>query len=422
MTKAVPAKQELALLYGTDTATLARQTRRWGSLIEEYQRRFGDTGIRRFSAPGRTEIGGNHTDHNHGKVLAAAINLDSIAVAASSSDQRITVYSEGYSAPFVVGLEDLSVVPAEQGTTAALIRGIAARFLQLGRTIGGFQACIATDVPVGSGLSSSASVEVLLGTILNSLYNEARIAAQEIAIIGQHAENVYFGKPCGLMDQIASAVGGIVKIDFAEPQSPCVEKVGFDFAGAGYNLLVVDTGGSHEDLTEDYASIPREMRRVAAHFGREVCREISEAEILNRVAELRAGAGDRAILRALHFLQENRRVDLQVQALQNRDMKGFLELIGESGNSSFRWLQNCISNRAVSEQGIPLALALAEGFIRKGEGACRVHGGGFAGTILVFLLQARVDEFRAFMESVFGSGCVKILMVRSQGCCEVSAG
>jgi galactokinase len=419
MTKAVPSARQLALFYGTDPSTLARQTQRWGSLVEEYQRRFGDADIRRFSAPGRTEIGGNHTDHNHGKVLAAAINLDSIAVAAPSSDQQITVYSEGYGAPFMVGLEDLSVVPAEQGTTAALIRGIAARFLQLGHAIGGFQACIASDVPVGSGLSSSASVEVLLGTILNSLYNEARIAAQEIAIIGQHAENVYFGKPCGLMDQIASAMGGIVRIDFAEPKSPLVEKVDFDFAGAGYNLLVVDTGGSHADLTEDYASIPREMRRVAAQLGREVCRQISEGEVFSSIAELRAGAGDRAILRALHFLQENRRVDLQVQALQNRDMKGFLQLIGESGNSSFRWLQNCVSNRAVFEQGIPLALALTEGFIGIGAGACRVHGGGFAGTILVFLPQARVDEFRALMESVFGSGCVKILMVRSQGSGEV---
>jgi galactokinase len=419
MMKGIPAAHQMALLYGTDTAILARQTQRWGNLVEEYQRRFGEADIRRFSAPGRTEIGGNHTDHNHGKVLAAAINLDSIAVAAPSSDQRITVYSEGYGTPFVVGLEDLSVVPAEQGTTAALIRGIAARFLQLGYAVGGFQACIASDVPVGSGLSSSASIEVLLGTILNVLYNEARIVAQEIAIIGQHAENVYFGKPCGLMDQIASAVGGIVKIDFAEPESPRVEKIDFNFAVAGYNLLVVDTGGSHADLTEDYASIPREMRRVAACFGREVCRQISEPEIFSHVAELRAGAGDRAILRALHFLQENRRVDLQVQALQNRDMKGFLRLIAESGLSSFRWLQNCVSNRAVSEQGIPLALALAEGFIGKGEGACRVHGGGFAGTILVFLPSARIEEFRALMESVFGSGCVKILMVRSQGCCEV---
>jgi galactokinase len=419
MTAAVPAPQQLCLLYGTGTAALARQQRRWRGLAEEYHRRFGEADLRMFSAPGRTEIGGNHTDHNHGIVLAAAIDLDSIAVAAPSSDQRITVHSEGYGAPFVVGLEDLSAVPAEQGTTAALIRGIAARFVQLGHAIGGFQACIAGDVPVGSGLSSSASIEVLLGTILNALFNESGIAAQEIAIIGQHAENVYFGKPCGLMDQIASAVGGIVKIDFAEPKSPRVEKVDFDFAAAGYNLLVIDTGGSHADLTEDYAAIPREMRRVAAQFGREVCREISEPELFSRIAELRAGAGDRAILRALHFLQENRRVDLQVEALQQKDIKGFLRLIEESGNSSFRWLQNCVSNRAVAEQGIPLALALAEGFTGKGEGACRVHGGGFAGTILVFLPQARVDEFRAFMESVFGSGCVKILRVRSQGSREV---
>jgi galactokinase len=419
MTKEVPAKQQLFLLYGADPATLARQERRWQGLAEEYRRRFDKADLRHFSAPGRTEIGGNHTDHNHGKVLAAAINLDSIAVAAPTSERRITVYSEGYDAPFVVGLEALSLVPTERGTTAALVRGIAARFLQLGHAIGGLQACIASDVPVGSGLSSSASIEVLLGTVLNALYNEARVGAQEIAIIGQHAENVYFGKPCGLMDQVASAVGGIVKIDFAEPESPCVEKVDFDFAAAGYHLLVVNTGGSHADLAEDYAAIPREMRRVAAQFGREVCRQLSEPELVGRVAELRSGAGDRAILRALHFLQENHRVDLQVQALKNRDMREFLRLVGESGNSSFRWLQNCISGHAVAEQGIPLALALTEGFIGKGEGACRVHGGGFAGTILTFLPAVRIDEYRAFMESVFGSGCVKILRVRSQGCCEV---
>jgi len=415
----VPATQRLSLLYGTDAAARVRQERRWRGLAEEYRRRFGQVDLRCFSAPGRTEIGGNHTDHNHGKVLAAAINLDSIAVAAPVSERRIAIYSEGYDAPFAVGLEDLSAVPAEKGTTTALIRGIAARLRQRGHAVGGFRACIAGDVPVGSGLSSSASIEVLLGTILNALYNQARIDAKEIAIIGQYAENVYFGKPCGLMDQIASAVGGIVKIDFAEPESPRVEKIDFDFAAAGYHMLVVDTGGSHADLTEDYAAIPREMRQVAAQFGREVCRPLSEPELVGRIAELRTGAGDRAILRALHFLRENHRVDLQVQALQNRDMKEFLRLIRESGISSFRWLQNCVSGHAAREQGIPLALALTEGFIGEGDGACRVHGGGFAGTILAFLPAGRADEFRDLMEPAFGSGCVKTLRVRSQGCCEV---
>jgi galactokinase len=274
---------------------------------------------------------------------------------------------------------------------------------------------------VGSGLSSSASIEILIATILNALRNGGRIEAKQIALIGQYAENVYFGKPSGLMDQIVCATGGIVRIDFNEPGCPLVEKIDFDFAAAGYSLLVVDTGGSHADLTEEYASIPREMKSVAAQFGRQVCRQISEQEVLSRLAELRASVGDRAVLRALHFLHENQRVDLQAEALRKRDMGGFLRLVRESGSSSFRWLQNCATPRAAKEQGIPLALALAEEFIGRHEGACRVHGGGFAGTILAFLPRARVGEFRSLMESVFGLGCVRVLRVRPQGSMEIPA-
>jgi galactokinase len=392
---------------------------RWQGLVDEHRRRFGESEVHLFSAPGRTEIGGNHTDHNHGKVLAAAIDLDAIATAAASSEERMTVFSSDYGRPFVVTLDELAAVPAERGTTAALIRGIASRFRQVGHAIGGFCACVASNVPVGSGLSSSASIEMLIATIFNALYNGGRIEPKQIAVIGQYAENVYFGKPCGLMDQIVCAMGGIVSIDFNDPSTPLVEKIEFDFTAAGYSLLVVNTGGSHADLTEDYASIPREMKSVAAQFGRQVCRQISEQELLSRLTELRASVGDRAILRALHFLHENHRVDLQAEALRKRDMQGFLQLVGESGSSSFRWLQNCFTPRAVTEQGIPLALALAEEFIRRYEGACRVHGGGFAGTILVFLPRARVEEFRLLMESVFGSGCVKVLRVRSQGSIEI---
>lgn len=417
-----PPAQSLVELYDPDRATLARQVQRWQDLVDEHRRRFGELDVRLFSTPGRTEIGGNHTDHNHGKVLAAAIDLDSIAAAAASSEEQITVFSSGYGQPFVVTLDNLAAVPAERGTTAALIRGIASRFRQAGYAIGGFRACVASDVPVGSGLSSSASIEMLIATILNAFYNGGRVEPKQIAVIGQYAENVYFGKPSGLMDQIVCAMGGIVSIDFNDPGSPLVEKIDFDFAAAGYSLLVVDTGGSHADLTEDYASIPREMKSVAAQFRRQVCRQISEHELLSRLAELRSSVGDRAILRALHFLHENRRVDLQAEALRKRDMQGFLRLVGESGSSSFRWLQNCFTPHAVREQGIPLALALAEEFIRRYEGACRVHGGGFAGTILVFLPRARVEEFRSLMESVFGSGCVKVLRVRPQGSMEIPAG
>jgi galactokinase len=410
-----PLAQSLVELYGPGRATLARHVQRWQGLVDEHRRRFGESEVHLFSAPGRTEIGGNHTDHNHGKVLAAAIDLDSIAAAAPTSEERITVFSDGYPQPFVVTLDELAAIPAERGTTAALIRGIASRFRQVGYAIGGFRACVASDVPVGSGLSSSASIEMLIATVFNALYNGGRAEPKQIAGIGQYAENVYFGKPCGLMDQIVCAMGGIVSIDFNDPDSPLVERIDFDFTAAGYSLLVVNTGGNHADLTEEYASIPREMKSVAAQFGRQVCRQISEHELLSRLTDLRSSVGDRAILRALHFLHENHRVDLQAEALRKKDMQGFLRLVGESGSSSFRWLQNCFTPRAVTEQGIPLALALAEEFIRRYEGACRVHGGGFAGTILVFLPRARVEEFRSLMESVFGSGCVKTLRVRPQG-------
>ena len=418
MTNRRPGDDFLARLYGPDAGAIARQQGRWDRLAGQFHDRFGTKEARRFSAPGRTEIGGNHTDHNHGKVLAAGIDLDSIAVAAACEERQITVYSDGYPQPFVVALNGLSAVAAERGTTAALIRGIAARFRDLGHVIGGFCACISSDVPVGSGLSSSASIEVLIATILNQLYNAGQVPPEEIAIIGQYAENEFFGKPCGLMDQIACAVGGIVRIDFEAPRAPRVEKIEFDFSGAGYSLLVVDTGGSHADLTEDYAAIPREMKSVAAVFGRRVCRQVSEEDILGRIAGIRGATGDRAILRALHFVRENRRVDLQVEALRRNDMTGFLRLVAESGDSSYRWLQNCYSTHS-AEQGIPLALALAEAFVRKSGGACRVHGGGFAGTILVLLPHAHTQEFGKLMESALGHGCVRTLRIRPLGSLEI---
>lgn len=419
MTGIAPSPQKLIELYGGEGTNIRRQARRWEELICEFHQRFGDAQPRFFSTPGRTEIGGNHTDHNHGKVLAAAVDLDSIAAATLVAGGVATVYSAGYVQPFVVDVQDLKENPAEKGTTTAFIRGIAAKFKQLGFDAGGFHACIQSDVPVGSGLGSSASIEVLLASIWNQLYNGGRIAANQIAIIGQYAENVYFGKPSGLMDQISCATGGIVKIDFQDPHSPQIEKIDFDFSAAGYSLMVADTGGSHADLTEEYASIPREMRQVAGLFGREVCRQISKDELLGRLGELRKQVGDRAILRALHFLQENRRVDLQADALRTGDMEMFLRLIEESGSSSHRWLQNCLVPCAPKEQGIPLALALAEDFVRRHGGACRVHGGGFAGTILAFLPRAHVESFRYLMESAFGHGCARILQVRTQGSIEL---
>lgn len=413
-------KQQLTRLYGTKNVALARQTQRWERLLAEFRKRFGDADVHLFSAPGRTEIGGNHTDHNHGKVLAASIDLDSITVAAQSVENTITIYSEQYPQPFIVELDTLSALDAERSTTAALIRGIASRVQELGYRIGGFNACVTSDVPIGSGLSSSASIETLIATILNSLFNQNTIEPTTIAQLCQYAENAYFGKPCGLMDQITCAVGGIVKIDFKDPQAPLVEKIEFDFADAGYSILVVDTGGSHADLTEEYAAIPREMKSVAAYFGKEFCREISEQELLSNAARVRSSVGDRPFLRALHFIKENERVDLQVKALLNQDFPAFLRLVQESGNSSFRWLQNVVSELSGTEQGLATALAISEQFINNiGAGACRVHGGGFAGAIQVFLPHEKVSEYQNLMESIFSNGCVRQLNVRAIGAVEL---
>ena len=409
-------RQQLTALYGTAPAALAKQTRRYQILIQEFQQRFQSLPIDLFSAPGRTEIGGNHTDHHRGKVLAASINLDSIAAAAPIADQCITVYSQGYDEPFVIDLNDLEPRGLERWTTPALIRGITARFQQLGYQVGGFKACIASEVMVGSGLSSSAAFEVLIGTILNTFYNENTVAALGLAQIGQYAENVYFGKPCGLMDQIACATGGLVAVDFANPQQPRLEKIDFDFAKANYCLLVVDTGGQHADLTEDYAAIPREMQAVARQFGKNFCREIGRDEILNNIPQLRAQVGDRAVLRALHFFDENERVDREIAALRAGDFTAFLRAVNASGHSSLCWLQNCFTPQKVTEQGITLALALTENFLTaRGEGACRVHGGGFAGTIQVFLPKKFVADYTELMESVFKPGSVQVLSIRPVG-------
>ena len=417
MTDTAELKRALSNVYGKDGKVLKLQLARWKGLLTTWDRAASGEAPSLFSTPGRTEIAGNHTDHNHGKVLAASVNLDSIACAAATADGTITVLSEGYKDPFVVRLDSLRPVVPERGTTSALIRGTAARFRELGHAIGGFRAAVASDVLVGSGLSSSASIEVLIGTILSSFYNRRSVDLLTLAKIGQYAENVYFGKPCGLMDQIACSVGGIVTIDFNDPQRPKVRKVECDFSRAGYSLLVVDTGGNHADLTEDYASIPREMKAVAGRLGKEYCRDITERELLSHMKQLRRKLGDRAVLRALHFLHENERVDRQVSALRRKDFSGFLALVSESGNSSFRWLQNCYSPRTISMQGIPLALAMTERYLKKSgrQGAARVHGGGFAGTIQVFLPKKHVPAYVRLMESVFTPGCVKRLEIRTLG-------
>lgn len=326
------------------------------------------------------------------------------------------LFSEGYAQPFEVDLNRLEQVQEERGTTSALIRGIAFKLSELGYQIGGFNACVASEVLPGSGLSSSASIEVLIGTIFNTLFNDERIPVDELAKIGQFAENRYFGKPCGLMDQLACAVGGIIAIDFKNPFEPVIERVGFDFSEKNYQLLIVDTGGNHADLIDDYASIPAEMKSVARALGAEVCREIEYDQLLHKTKSLREQVGDRALLRSFHFLWENERVVHQVNSLKSGDFQTFLRLVGESGNSSFKWLQNIFSANNIHEQGMTLALALTEQYLDQiGAGACRVHGGGFAGAIQVFLPKGAVAGYTELMESVLGDDSVlllNILMVR----------
>jgi len=412
-------KESFSLIYGSNERVTREQVDRYQNLLNEFKKKFAgidDSDIRLFSTPGRTEISGNHTDHNHGRVIAAAVNLDAIAAVVKVPADNIIVYSKGYEQGFEVNLDELNPLKEEQGTTNALIRGIAARFRELGCQIGGFHACIFCDVLPGSGLSSSAVIEVLIADILNTLYNGRQIAAESLAIIGQYAENNYFNKPCGLMDQLTCAKGGIVTIDFENPQHPLVETVNFDFNRENFSILVVNTGGSHADLTDDYAAIPREMKSVAEALGKKVCREIDYTDVMRNPAKLRASVGDRAILRALHFTAENRRVELQVNALENKDFELFLSYVRESGNSSLRWLQNCYTARNTAEQGITLALALTEKYIEEtGRGACRVHGGGFAGTIQVFLPNPVLGDYIRMIEPVFGKGCVSVLTIRPEG-------
>ena len=401
----------LLRLYGTEGAEKARA--RCEQVMEGFYKTFDRPAEALFSAPGRTEIGGNHTDHQHGCVLAAAVTLDTRAAVAKNADRRIRIQSEGY--PLCeIALDDLTVRPEEINTTAALVRGVAARFQQLGCEVGGFDAYVTSTVLPGSGLSSSAAFEVLTGTIINHLFFAEKATPVEIAQIGQYAENVYFGKPCGLMDQTASSVGNIITIDFADPEHPAVERLDFDFASCGYSLCILDSGADHAELTDEYAAIPREMKQVAAVFGKNVLREVEESEFYARIAEARKACGDRAVLRAIHFFEENRRVLLQVRALQNDNFNAFLHYVTESGRSSQLYLQNVTPLGASAHQDMAFTLALAEKLL-DGHGACRVHGGGFAGTALAFVPKERLQQFREGFEAVMGEGSCHVLAIRAEG-------
>ena len=374
---------------------------------------FGGAPQRYFSAPGRTEIAGNHTDHQRGRVLAAAVNLDTVAAVRLNGTNTIRILSQGY--PLCqVELSELSPVEAEINTTAALIRGVAARFAQLGCVLQGFDAYCQSTVLPGSGLSSSAAYEVLIGTMINHLFFDGKATAPEVAIIGQYAENVFFGKPCGLMDQTASAVGGLVTIDFADAAKPDIRSVNFDFSACGHALCIIDTRASHADLTDEYAAIPQEMKAVAGYFGKEVLTEVAESDFYAALPTLRQQFGDRAVLRGVHEFQENRRVIQQVAALEKGDFAGFLGLVKESGLSSWLYLQNVIPAGYIAHQDVAVALALCEKYL-EGRGAYRVHGGGFAGTVQAFVPMDLLEAFRVGIDAALGQGACHILSIRPQG-------
>ena len=374
---------------------------------------FGGEAQRYFSAPGRTEIGGNHTDHQRGRVLAGAVNLDTVAAVRVSRTNVIRVQSKGY--PLCqVDLDNLEPVVAEINSTPALIRGVAARFAQLGCKVGGFDAYCESTVLPGSGLSSSAAFEVLIGTIINHLFFDGRVSQAEVAQIGQYAENVFFGKPCGLMDQTASAVGGLVTIDFADKAHPDIRPVHFDFSTTGHALCIIDSRADHADLTDEYAAIPGELKEICDCLGREVTTEIPEEEFYAAIPKLRETCGDRAVMRAMHEYNENRRVPEQVACLEKGDFEGFLSLIRESGFSSWMYLQNVIPAGYVRQQPVAVALGLCEHYLR-GKGAYRVHGGGFAGTVQAFVPFELLDSFRAGIDAALGEGACHVLSIRPQG-------
>ena len=405
-------KDELLRDIYIDEALLDYQRQRYADAISRYEELYGCGEAEIYSAPGRSEIGGNHTDHQNGEVLAASINLDAIGIV-GKLDGVVKVVS-GTAPQIEISLDDLDVKEEEKETTKSLIKGVLAGIREHGGQIGGFQAYITSDVLIGAGLSSSAAFETIIGTIISGLYNDMKISPVDIAIIGQYAENVYFGKPCGLMDQTASSVGNLVHIDFADKKNPKIESVACDLEEYGYSLCITDTKGSHADLTDDYAAVPREMRAAAAVFGKEVLHDVTRPELLEKAAEVREKAGDRALLRAIHFVTENPRVREEVAALRAGDFQAFLRAVKASGDSSFKYLQNVYTNHDVQHQNVSIALAVSEAVLGD-RGVCRVHGGGFAGTIQAFVKDEAVAEYKDRMDQLFGEGACSVLQIRKYG-------
>ena len=409
--------EKLTILYGKDNLSAAKK--RYIKAINEFTSIYGEREISLYTVAGRSELSGNHTDHNRGCVVAASISLDIIAVAAATDDGIVRIKSEGFNEDIVDIREYTSPVEAKFGTSEAIIAGMCAGFKMNGHKTGGFVAYTTSSVLKGSGLSSSAAFEDMIGTIESHLYNNGEVSNVEIAKLAQYAENKFFGKPCGLMDQVACAYGGEVAIDFKDTRNPVITPISFDFTGAGYNLCIVSTGGNHADLTDDYASVPAEMKAVAASLGKEVLRETDEDAVIAAIPTLREKLGDRAILRALHFFNENKRVEAQKNALIEGDIETFFENVKASGRSSFCYLQNVYTTKNVSEQGLSLALCLAEKELSGKSAAWRVHGGGFAGTIQAFVKTEDVANFKSVMDACFGEGACMVLNIRPIGAARV---
>ena len=396
-----------------DESVLAYQQERYIKALESFEKIYGEKEVEIYSAPGRSEVGGNHTDHQYGKVLATSINLDAIAIVAPKEEAVIDLKSEGYDC-IQVDLDHLDKNDVKEGSSESLIAGVAFKLKEEGYKIGGFEAYVTSDVLNGAGMSSSAAFEVLIGNILSGLYNDMKISPVFLAQAGQFAENEFFGKPCGLMDQMASSVGGLINIDFEDPKNPKIKKVEVDFEEYGHSLCIVDTKGSHADLTDDYAAIPEEMKEVAGFFDKAVLREVDKDDFYLNLPKIREILGDRAVLRAMHLFEENKRVDEQVKALEDGDFETFKKLIKESGNSSFKYLQNVYSNHDLNNQSVSIGLAMSD--ISLGDrGVSRVHGGGFAGTIQAFVPNDIVGMYKKNMEHVFGEGACHVLKVRPYG-------
>ena len=389
--------------------------KRYEAVLKGFLKEFGEKDVKLFSSPGRTEISGNHTDHNNGKVLGGSINLDCVAVAAKNDSDFVNIISESFSQKFRVNIRDIDPGTDKIGTIE-LLKGILAGFEQRGASIGGFDAYITSNVISSAGVSSSAAFETLICQIINTLFNEGKLSKTDYAYIGKYAENNYWDKASGLLDQMCCAYGGLISIDFANPDSPKVEEMDFDFAGAKHDLIIVQTGRGHADLSADYSSIPAEMKKVAEFFGKSTLSEVNEDEFYNNLSKIRDFAGDRAVLRSIHFFDENKRVDNEIKALKSNDFDSFLKNITDSGNSSWKYLQNVYTNAAPNEQGITVALALSERFLKeKNVGATRVHGGGFAGVIMAMVPENYSDEYVSYMDKFLGKGSSYKMKIRPYG-------